>query len=346
MRNLQRDIAACVVALIGSLFAIEAHAQPGSGATLVAIVTSEPNGSLSRRVRAELEALGVDVIILKPPAEAMASRQPLEQAAKNVGAIAAVRLVVSGEGKVEVWVADRATGKAVVRELDAPAAGTSDAAVAVGAVELLRASLMELHSSEPPHGEVAVTPKVEALALPANAAPWIPLLTLGTGAGAELTAPGLGVSVDASMGIWARITGNFGLRFIGRATVVPARTQTPAGSIDVQSQLAGLMASYELVDPADAWVPNLEAGIAAAHVSTTGSAQLPYQGSTQGAWAAEPLVGVGLAWGFARGLRLRAEVLGGFAIPTTEVRTPSGAVGKWAEPSASGTLTIEVMWGS
>src|SRR5579864_6224484 len=112
MANARRGMAACAVALVGGLLAIEAQAQPGSGATLVAVVTSEPNSSLSRRVRAELEALGVDVIILRPPAEAQPSRQPLEQAARNVGAIAAVRLVVSGEGKVEVWVADRATGKA------------------------------------------------------------------------------------------------------------------------------------------------------------------------------------------------------------------------------------------
>src|SRR5579864_2144728 len=117
-----------------------------SGATLVAIVTTEPNASLTRRVRAELQGLGLDVIVLKPPEEGSPMRAPLELAARSVGAIAAVRLVPSGEGKVEVWVADRVTGKAVVRELDVPRSGASDAAIAVGSVELLRASLMELHS--------------------------------------------------------------------------------------------------------------------------------------------------------------------------------------------------------
>jgi hypothetical protein len=355
----RRGLAACAVAFVGSLLAVEAHAQSvaraegdrppsgrNSGATLVAVVTSEPNSSLSRRVRAELEALGVDVIILRPPAEAQTSREPLERAARNVGAIAAVRLVVSGEGKVEVWVADRATGKAVARELDAPAAGASDATLATGAVELLRASLMELHSSEPPHGDVPVTPKIEALALTAKTAPWVPRLALATSAGAELAAPGLGVSVDGSIGVWARIGGNFGVRFVGRATLAPAHAQTAAGSVDVQSQLAGVMGSYELVDPTGTWVPNLEAGIAVAHVSATGNAELPFQGSTQEAWAAVPLVGVGIAWAFMRGLRLRVEVIGGQAFPTTEVRTPAGPVGKWAEPSVAGTLGIEVMWGS
>jgi len=76
-----------------------------------------------------------------------------------------VRLVASREGKVEVWVADRVTGKAVVRELDAPEGGTSDAAVAIGSVELLRASLMELHSGEPAHGDAPATEKLQSLAL-------------------------------------------------------------------------------------------------------------------------------------------------------------------------------------
>ena len=141
-----------------------AHAE--SGATLVAIVTSEPASSLTRRVRAELQGVGLDVIVLKPPDEGTPSRAPLEQAARNVGAVAAVRLVPSGEGMVEIWVADRVTGKAVVRELAAPESGASDAAVAIGSVELLRASLMELHSGEPPHGDAPATAKIQALALP------------------------------------------------------------------------------------------------------------------------------------------------------------------------------------
>jgi len=145
-------------------------ASAETGATLVAIVTPDPASALTRRVRAELAALGVDVIVIRPPEGSSVSRTPLEQAARNVGAAAAVRLVPSTEGTVEVWVADRVTGKAVVRELPASGTGASDAAVAVGTVELLRASLMELHSGESPRGEVAPTPQIVALALPVSRA--------------------------------------------------------------------------------------------------------------------------------------------------------------------------------
>src|SRR5580692_9028947 len=184
-------------AIVACIVASSDRVRAESGAALVAIVTSEPNSSLTRRVRAELQGIGVDVIVLKPPDESSPSRAPLERAARSVGAIAAVRLIASSEGKVEVWVADRVTGKAVVRELDASESGASDAAVAIGSVELLRASLMELHSNEPPHGDAPATPKIEALALPAspdssrdaagasreNARPRI---GLAVGAGAEL----------------------------------------------------------------------------------------------------------------------------------------------------------------
>src|SRR5580692_11462507 len=152
-------------AIVACIVASSDRVRAESGAALVAIVTSEPNSSLTRRVRAELQGLGVDVIVIKPPDEGSPSRAPLEQAARSVGAVAAVRLIASSEGKVEVWVADRVTGKAVVRELDAPAGGTSDAAVAIGSVELLRASLMELHSGEPPHGDVSASDEIRSLAL-------------------------------------------------------------------------------------------------------------------------------------------------------------------------------------
>src|SRR5882672_4865044 len=163
MRGMRLGVAAAIVT--SALLAPD-RAYSQSGATLVAIVTADPTSSLTRRVRAELEGLGLDVIVLKPPDEGSPSRAPLEQAARSVGAVAAVRLIASREGKVEVWVADRVTGKAVVRELDAPESGASDAAVAIGSVELLRASLMELHSGEPVRGDAPADDKIQSLALP------------------------------------------------------------------------------------------------------------------------------------------------------------------------------------
>jgi hypothetical protein len=340
MRGAKLGVAAAIVAsaLVGPSLP-----RAESGATLVAIVTAEPNASLTRRVRAELEGLGVDVIVLKPPDEASPSRAPLEQAARSVGAVAAVRLVASREGKVEVWVADRVTGKAVVRELDASESGTSDAAVAIGSVELLRASLMELHSGEPPHGDAPATAKVQSLAL--TPASRTPRLGLEAGAGAELGVRGLGPSADVDAGLWIRIASGFGARVLAHSSLSPAHVTTASGAVDTRSQLFGALATWDFVDASARWVPSVSVGMAAAHVSTTGTAAPPFVSATDARWSAAPVAGLGLAWSFAAGLRLRADGLAALTLPPVHVTTPTTAVGWWGAPALFVSLGVEVLWG-
>jgi hypothetical protein len=334
-------IAAAIVALI---LVFPGRVCAESGATLVAIVTAEPNSSLTRRVRAELQALGVDVIVLKPPDEDSPSRAPLERAARSVGAVAAVRVIASSEGKVEVWVADRVTGKAVVRELDASRSGASEAAIAVGSVELLRASLMELHSTEPPHGDAPASETIQSLALPAPPLPRIPWFGLGAGAGAELGIRGLGPSAGVEIGVWVRITSRLGARLIGHASLSPAHVVVSAGAVDVHSQLFGAMASYAFVDPTSTWTPSVSAGIGAAHVSTTGTAIPPFVSAADATWSAAPLMGLGMAWSVAPGLRLHGEGLAALTVSALRVRTPTTDVGWWGAPAVIVSLGVEVLW--
>jgi hypothetical protein len=333
------------VAIVAATLASTDRARAESGATLVAIVTAEPNSSLTRRVRAELQGLGVDVIVLNPPDEGSPSRAPLEQAARSVGAVAAVRLIASSEGKVEVWVADRVTGKAVVRELDAPASGASDAAVAIGSVELLRASLMELHSGEPPHGDAPANEKIQALALAGPASPRIPRLGLGAGAGAELGVRGLGPSADADIGVWVRVAARFGARFIAHTSLSAAQVVTGSGAVDVRSQLFGALATYVFADATRAWAPSASIGIGAAHVSATGTATAPYVSASEAAWYPAPLGGLGVAWSFAPGLRLRGDGLAAMTLPPVRVSTPVSGVGSWGAPAILVSLGVEVLWG-
>ncbi len=334
---------AVAAAIVTSALVAPERARAEKGATLVAIVTAEPNSSLTRRVRAELEGLGLDVIVLKPPDEGSPSRAPLEQAARSVGAVAAVRLIASSEGKVEVWVADRVTGKAVVRELDAPESGASDAAVAIGSVELLRASLMELHSGEPVHGDAPANEKIQELALPP--APRVPRLGLGAGAGAELGIRGLGPAADADIGVWLRVASGLGARLLAHTSLSPAHVGTPSGGVDVRSQLFGAMAAWDFVDASSRWVPSASIGMAAAHVSTTGTAVPPFVSASEARWSAAPVAGLGLAWSFAPGLRLRADGLAVSTLPPVHVTTPTTSVGWWGAPALLCTLGVEVLWG-
>jgi hypothetical protein len=325
--------------------ASERTADAESGATLVAIVTAEPTSSLTRRVRAELQGIGLDVIVLKPPDEGSASRAPLERAARSVGAIAAVRLIASSEGKVEVWVADRVTGKAVVRELDASESGASDAAVAIGSVELLRASLMELHTSEAPHGDAPASAKIESLALPTTPPREPPRLGLRVGAGADLGVRGLGPSAEADIGVWVRIASRFGARVVGLSSLSPSRVETPSGAVETRSLVLGAMAEYAFADVAGPWVPSVSLGLAAARVSTTGTAIPPFVSASEAAWSAAPLGGLGMAWAFATDLRLRADGLVAWALPAVHVSTPTTEVGGWGNPAVVVSLGVEVLWG-
>ena len=335
---------AAVVVAIGVAWASPRDARADSGAALVAIVTADPGSSLTRRVRAELQSLGVDVLVLKPPDEGSTSRGPLERAARSVGAIAAVRLVPSSEGKVEVWVADRVTGKAVVRELDATDSSASEAAVALGTVELLRASLMELHASEPPHGDAPATGAVMSLALPAPLrSP--PRLGLGIGAGAELGLRGLGPSAVAAVTVWVRVAPHLGLRAIGLTSISPARVTAPSGAVDVRADSLGIAAEYAFAGASSAWTPWRTAGFEAAHVSAAGAASPPFTASTQAAWAAAPVAGAGIAWAFVPGLRVRADALAAWAVPAIRVHAPATDARSWGAPAVTLAVGAEVLWG-
>jgi hypothetical protein len=342
MKDTARRVA--VAALVGSCFASSPAAGAQTGATLVAVVTAEPNASVTRRVCEELQALGVDVLVLKPPDEGSPARAPLEQTARSVGAVAAIRLFPSNEGNVEVWVADRVTGKAVVRELKAPSSGASDAAVAIGSVELLRASPMELHSAEAPRGEVAPTRAVEAMALrPRAGSP--ARLGLEAGAGAELGLRGLGPSADAYIDVSVRLAGHLRAGILGHSSVAPAQVSTTFGTVSVRSELFGAVISYSFVDESSAWVPGASVGVGLAHVSADGTAASPYVSASKSAWAAAPLAGLGLAWAFARGLRLRADGVAVAALPAVRVSASESGVGEWGAPAVLVTAGLEVLWG-
>jgi hypothetical protein len=125
-----------------------------AGATRVVLVRpSEPSALLDEattRVRAELVAAGfeVDVAAREPAVDARAQVE-----AAGAGAPSAVTLAlldVPGSAAADIWVADRVTGKTLVRHVDVRDidARRAPAVLAVRAVELLRASLLEASAPE------------------------------------------------------------------------------------------------------------------------------------------------------------------------------------------------------
>lgn len=143
-----------VSALSIVLWASPLRAEP----TRIVLVTDQAGASIIPLLRAELRSVGVDVVEV-PKGEEEVLPGDLSAAARSLHAVAAFRVLVSSR-KVEVWVADRVTGKVVLRETFAEGEGSKveERVVVVQAMELLRASLMELDAPHPPRGEVPAPP--------------------------------------------------------------------------------------------------------------------------------------------------------------------------------------------
>ncbi len=161
-------------AWLSLLFALAVAGRAGASPR-VAVVRGEheadPEG-LEPRLRAELESAGFEVVIVR--VEQPASRDQLEATARRTESFAAIALIRPAGGEaVDVWVIDRVTGKTVLRRIEAPTASAETGSIlAVRAVELLRASLIELHLRTTPSGEIEPEPEVERFAeLPKEAVP-------------------------------------------------------------------------------------------------------------------------------------------------------------------------------
>jgi hypothetical protein len=333
-------------------------AWPRDGATLVALVTTDPSAELSHRVEEQLEALGFDVIVLNPPVTGSAGPTSLEQAARNVGAIAAIRIVPMAQS-VQVWIADPVTGQAVFRETVPPSGQKpSDAAVALGAVELLRASLLELHPPEPPPPPKPTAPPLVCPPPPPPEKPRDASAGMTAGFGVDLGLVGR-PSVSWEIAIWLRIHDRFGLRAIALLSESPANVSAaPNGSVSVGAQLYGGELAYDLTDPSSTWTPVVGLGIAGAAVTVRGeSTSTPsgvnlYEISRP---VAVPFGHVGASWAVIRDLRLRADMLGGFSTSPVDVcvapsstnpmQGAAGCIleGRWGEPVVNISLGLEVL---
>jgi hypothetical protein len=320
------------------------------GATLVALVTTDPGAELSHRVEEQLEALGFDVVVLNPPATGAAGPASLEQAARNVGAIAAVRIVPMAQS-VQVWTADPVTGQTVFRELVTPAGQRpSDASVALGAVELLRASLLELHPPEPLHPKEKEAPPAPCPPPPPVPAekPKEPLLGVAAGVGLDFGLAGR-PAASLQMAIWLKLAGRFGARAIALASVSSGKVAAAQyGDIAFDEQLYGAELTYDFTGASSAFVPVVGLGIGAANVTVRGLATSGGVNLDENTWVGLPFGHVGGSWAPTPGLRLRGDALGGVSVPAATVCVQQGSqcadeVARWGQPFVTVALALEVL---
>jgi hypothetical protein len=189
-----------------------AQDAPTDKASTILLLEARKEGVRQRealvRVSGELRAAGFRVVFVERGDREV--RDALTDALAAQGALAAISLEELARGRgVEVWVNDRATGKLSIRTLESSEA---PAVMAVRAVELLRASLLELkHPAKAPEA----TPPPEVASLLAEE-----LVSVRAGLQAELAfafaagvdppvigvSPGLRLSWTADFGLGARLS--------------------------------------------------------------------------------------------------------------------------------------------
>jgi hypothetical protein len=307
----------------------------------VVIVIDESDDPFAERIRAEVSALGFEVVTVEPwrtgePVESLDAAGRANQAA------AAIRMVASRKG-VEVWVANQPTGRSLLRQLvvDEQPGAPNEGLVALQTAELLRTTLLS-RSDLPAAPPRAPPPPPPEITVPA--APPPPPSGAIQAASGVLFSPGAG---DPSVQVWLTVS-HVVRRPFGVALDLsgPARGGTisgPEGSATVGAWLVGatLYVDYE---PPTGLYGRVAVGAAAIHLKADGAAAPPLvassQSATAGAVYARADGGFEVAWWLHLGLRAVAGAVPG----GVTVHFAGNDAATWGRPFLAGMGLVDLAW--
>jgi len=273
-------------------------ADAGEPATRVALIDDPSDTSILPRLRAELAGLGLDVkLAAKKPDEQLP--RDLVEAARSANAVAAFRIVLA-EGHADVWIADRVTGKVVLREMLPRGAQIDGRVVALRAVELLRVSLLELDVHEP---TVEDAPMRESL--PQGSALLEDFERASLSADSSfLWSPGgtsIAVGVDAAIA-WRPSW--IGVRLFGGSMLAPATISRPEGTGEITTRWIGVDTIVQPRRARMAWRPRLGLGFAALSTEFRGNANASWLSEEHTLYTLAPRFSADLGWAVHSRLRI------------------------------------------
>jgi hypothetical protein len=231
---------AAVLSVAGARAGRAAEAAPGDARLRVLIVIDESDDPFAERIKAEVSALGLEVVAIEPWRTGE-SVESLDAAGRANQAAAAIRMIASRKG-VEVWMANQPTGRSLIRQLvvdERPV--PNDGLVALQTAELLRTTLLS-------RSEVPATSTSPSKNTPAGVAEIVPppppeptsppSASLQAAAGV-LFSPG----ADLGMQVWVTashlIAGPIGIAVDGSGPLRPTTISGPEGSANVSPWLGG-----------------------------------------------------------------------------------------------------------
>jgi hypothetical protein len=295
------------------------------------------------RIRGELVAEGFDISEADSPREQV----PLSgSAVPKSRVIATIDLSVDrGTHIAELRVVDRLTNKIVVRRTRVDDSDTPHTAelLAVRAVELLRASLLELllEADRPAPSSPASVEAHHASQWAARALPAVPESDWGVEVGACVLADFGGVPpvVLGLVRVRRILFGPLSARVSMAGLGTQSRVEAAAGSASV-TQNVGLI---ELV--AAPWQsaivhPILSIGVGTFYASVDGQANTPYAGLQSARWAAAVDGGVGAETKMGRHFALSLEAHALIAQPYPVVEFLGDDIARCGQPSVVGSLSV------
>ncbi|HKO47582.1 MAG TPA: hypothetical protein VJV79_07660 [Polyangiaceae bacterium] len=312
---------------------------------------SHQDSPFSARIRAEIEAMGLQIV----PADALD--------AEGAGEIGAAAHVIESPPprRVELWLKNETTGQlALDRVLHAEQVevepGAVDATSAVRVSEQLRAFFQPLR--EGPAAARLMPPRPPPPPLKASAAPQVAGASASsTGAAApaeegrffqELAAavplqPG-SLGLDLLLRARLRFGSNYGLGAKLVLPVVPSTVSSGANAADVSAWLIGvelstLLATTELV------TLGAHAGLSLLWLSASGQANAPYTDRVDHQLAALPSLGTQVGFRLSKHVRLCLGAELGVTLPKLELAFAGQSVASWGQPFALFSAGVGAAWG-
>jgi hypothetical protein len=317
-------------ALVASL--LGTSPAPGGASDRVAVVGDADDEAIVRQLRAELSALGFEVLAPEAPAE-----DDDETWADDLGAVAAIR-VVEHEA-LEIHIVDRVAGKSVRHRVAIPQPQTEEDAriVAMRAIELLRASLRE------PQEAPVVSPPPPTPPTPSPTRPVAPRFFIHLTPAVAGSPGGLGPSLHALLGLRWMPHRHVGLAIQALAPTVGTVARGPEGTARIHTALvlAGVHVSF--VSPSARWQPDAGVGIGPAFVRMRGEAAPAYGDAIDVVMSAAFAARLGLAVAVHPRVRLRLDGHIGALVPRPLVRFAGRPVADWGRPFGIGAFGVEIV---
>jgi hypothetical protein len=316
-------------------------AEPG---LRVLIVIDESDDPFAERIRAEVSALGLEVVAVEPWRTGE-SVESLDAAGRANQAAAAIRMVASRKG-VEVWVANQPTGRSLLRQLivDERPGAPNEGLVALQTAELLRTTLLSRSEARPP--SPAPRPAAPTAAELVPPPPPRSLSNAGLQAcfGALYSPGGGGTAYQVWMTIHRVLFRPLGIALDVSAPINAGTISGPEGSANVGAWLAGATAFLRFERPTAGLYATLAAGGAVMRLDIDGRPAPAFVGGSYTATVGAAYVRADGGFEATSWLRFGLRAVAGAVPSGVTVRFAGNEAAVWGRPFLAGLVLADLSW--